>query len=150
MTRYVRISHDIVDGEDIEKACQNIAGTSIGSIKSNQELHITEDENITEEEIKDSSISKLQTNRFKQTAKSTKLHTISGISTKFYMTFPITDGKAQLKMFQMPGFGKSYSPILKKLEYMQSMISQPNALYIGERRESQKAWIHSVPQRLGK
>jgi len=42
-------------------------------------------------------------------------------------------------MYQMPGFGKSYSPTLKKLEYMQSMISQPKALYIGERTEPQKA-----------
>ena len=66
------------------------------------------------------------------------------------MTFPITNGKAQLKMFQMPRFGKSYSPTLKKLEFIQSMISQPKALYTGERTEPQKAWIHPVPQALGK
>ena len=123
MTRYVRIGHDILDGEDIEKACQNIISTSIGSIKPNRDIHITEDESITKEDVKDSSTSTIEINRFKQITRSTKLHTISGISTKFYMTFPITDGKAQLKMFQMPGFGKSFSPKLKKLEYMQSMIS---------------------------
>jgi len=65
------------------------------------------------------------------------------------MTFPITDGKTQLKMNQMPRFRNNYSPIFKKLEYMQSMISQPKALYIGERTEPQKAWIHPVPQALG-
>jgi len=93
MTRYVRIGHDIVDGEDIEKACQNIAGTSIGSFKPNRELQFIK----FKEDIKDLNRDKIERGGFKQATKSTKLDTISGISTKFYMTFPITDGKAQQK-----------------------------------------------------
>ena len=150
MTRYIKIGHDIVDSKDIEQVYQDIAGISIRSIKPNQKIHLMQEINVTEINIDDPAIIEDEITKFKKSNKSVIVDTISEILTKFYMIFLITNRKAQLKMFEILGFGKSYSTIQTKLEHNEKMIYQPKALHTGDRIEPKTLWLHPVPQPLSK